>query len=237
MPRAALFDLRLLAVCGWAFCLQAFGATETRPSPNDYPVQCSTPEFTLAGEYYGRSAPAGASTIFTGYYLVVEAAVYPAHGHMVAVNPSELRLFINGARIGLLPQSSSVVAGTLKQYGYEHGVSLDTGVGPIFIPGRPRQGPNFPGDPTDREPSRPKAPGPGDDPNGKPQSGATVPDDPAEALPALALEGGETTRPVSGYLYFFWQAHTKKIRSMELRWEPFFGEPPKAVLKLVSRPR
>jgi hypothetical protein len=56
-------------------------------------------------------------------------------------------------------------------------------------------------------------------------------------LPALSLEAGETTRPVSGYLYFFWEAHTKKIRSMELRWEPFFGEPPKAVLKLVSRPR
>jgi len=155
----------------------------------------------------------------------------------VVVTPSELRLFINGSRIGLLPQSSSVVVGTLKQYGYDHGINIDSGVRPIFIPGQPRQGPSFPGDPTDRQPTRPTAPGPGEDPNGKLQTDKAVPEDPAEALPALALEPGETTRPVSGYLYFFWQAHTKKIRSMELRWEPFFGEPPKAVLKLVSRPR
>jgi hypothetical protein len=61
-----------------------------------------------------------------------------------------------------------------------------------------------------------------------------VPEDPSEVLPRLDLESGETLRPVSGYLYFYWQAHTKKLRSVELRWEPMWGEPPKAVLKLVS---
>lgn len=237
MPRTKPLPPGLLPFCAAALGLHALAATQPRPAPSDYPVQCGTPELTLAAEYYGRSAPAGTGTIFTGYYLVVEAAVYPARGHAVTVSPSELRLFINGSRIGLLPQSSSVVAGTLKQYGYEHGINIDSGVGPIFIPGQPRQGPNFPGDPTDRQPNRPRAPGADRDPDGKSQSDKAVPVDPSEALPALALESGETSRPVSGYLYFFWQAHTKKIRSMELRWEPSFGEPPKAVLKLVSRPR
>jgi len=237
MPGSTLFGRSLLPVCVWTLCLQAMGGTQPRPSPAGYPVQCSIPEMTLAAEYYGRSAPFTNGSIFTGYYLVVEVAVYPARGHAVVVNPSELRLFINGAKIGLLPQSSSVVAGTLKQYGYEHGFDIDSKVGPVFIPGQPRQGPNFPGDPTDRQPTRPTAPGPGDDPDGTPRSGKAAPEEPSEVLPALALEPGETVRPVSGYLYFFWQAHTKKIRSMELRWEPSFGEPPKAVLKLVSRPR
>ena len=213
------------------------GATVPRPSPSDYPVQSSAPEATVAAEYYGRSAPAGKSEIFTGYYLVVEVALYPEGGHAVVVSPSELRLFINGAKVGLLPQSSSLVAGMLKHYGYEHGVSGGIGVGPILVPSQPRQGPGFPGDPTDRQPTRPKAPSPGEDPNGEPDYDKRAAADPAEALPPLDLEAGEASRPVSGYLYFFWQARTKKIRSMELRWQPSFGEPPKAVLKLVSRPR
>jgi|GEM_PF-712985 len=231
MSQAVVPQLGALLVAAAALGL---AATTPRPSPNEYPVQCGTPEFTLAGEYYGRSAPAGKSTIFTGYYLVIEVAFYPAPGHLVTVHPSELRLFINGSKVGLLPQASSVVAGTLKYYGYEHGARLDSSVGPIYIPGQPRQGPQFPGDPTDR---RPTAPGPGEDPNGQARGANEDTDDPAQALPALELEAGETARPVSGYVYFFWQGSAKKIRSMELRWMPLLGAPAKAELKLVSRPR
>ncbi len=236
MPR----KLGPLSLCALASGLHAICATVPRAAPSDYPAQSSTPELTLAGEYYGRSAPAGKSTIFTGHYLVVEVAVYPAKGLAAMVSPSELRLFINHAKTGLPPQSSSVVAGTLKYYGYEYGErGLDVGVGagPIFVPSQPRQGPSFPGDPTDRQRTRPTAPGPGDDPNGEPRQWKSVPDDPSEVLPGLDLEPGETSRPVSGCLYFFWKAHTKKIRNMELRWQPSFGAPPKAVLKLVSQPR
>ncbi len=237
MPRTTPRKLGPLSLWVLASSLLALGATVPRPSPSDYPAQSSTPGMTFAAEFYGRSAPAGNSTIFTGYYLMIEVAVYPEGGHAVVVSPSELRLFINGAKVGLLPQSSSLVAGTLKHYGYEHGLQTGIGVGPIFIPSQPRQGPGFPGDPADRQRTRPTAPGPGEDPNGKPQDDKRVSEDPSQALPALDLAAGETSRPVSGYLYFFWQAPVKKIRSMELRWQPSFGEPPKAVLRLVSRPR
>jgi hypothetical protein len=211
-------------------------ATVPRPSPNDYPAQAAGADLILAGEFYGRSAPSAKTTIFTGHYLVVEVAVYPMPGHRVTVSPSEMRLFINGAKYGLLPQSGSLVAGTLKWYGYERepGPQIGVGVGPIYIPSQPRQGPNFPGDPTDRQPTRPKAPEDGQDQDGNNKSGKGVSEDPSEVLPMLGLESGETLRPVSGYLYFYWQPHTKNLRSVELRWEPLWGEPPKAVLKLVS---
>ncbi len=39
----------------------------------------------------GRSAPTQKATIFTGHYLVVEVAVYPARGQIVTVKPSEMR--------------------------------------------------------------------------------------------------------------------------------------------------
>lgn len=241
MPHGISPRLGMFVLCLTTLCRETGAATAPRASASDYPVQCKTSGLTLAAEYFGRSAPTGATTgeatIFTGYYLVVEVAVYPDRGQTVAVKPFELRLFINGAKAGLLPQSSSLVAGTLKYHGYEQGLGVDTGVGPIFIPGRSRQGPSFPGDPTDRQTPRPTAPSPDDDPNGKTQTGLSRHPDPADVLPALDLESGEASRPVSGYLYFFWRAHTKKIRDMELRWEPSFGEAPNAVLKLVSRPR
>jgi hypothetical protein len=223
-----------LGLCALALGLPLAGATVPRPSPNDYPAQGSRPELILAGEFYGRSAPTERATIFTGHYVVVEVAVYPTPGHRVAVNPSELRLFVNGAKYGLLPQSGSIVAGSLKWYGYEHEQGLGVGVGPIYIPSQPRQGPNFPGDPSGRQPTRPKAPEDGQDPDGKSKPDKSASEDPSEVLPALDLESGETLHPVSGYLYFYWEAHTKKLRNVELRWEPVWGQPPKAVLKLVS---
>jgi hypothetical protein len=226
-----------VGVCALLLALPLTCATAPRTSPRDYPAQSSQPELVLAGEFYGRSAPTAKSTIFTGHYLVVEVAVYPTPGSSVMVNPSEMRLYINGAKYGLLPQGGSLVAGTLKWYGYENepGLEIGAGAGPIYIPGQPRQGPTFPGDPTDRQPTRPKAPesGPDSDGNGQVRGGQS--DDPAEVLPALELAPGETRRPVSGYLYFYWKANTKKLRNVELRWQPLWGEPPKAVLKLVSR--
>lgn len=224
-----------VGLCALLLALPLTCATVPRASPNDYPAQSGRPEPILAGEFYGRSAPTEKSTIFTGHYLVVEVALYPAPGSSVLVNPSELRLFVNGAKYGLLPQSGSLVAGTLKWYGYEQERGVQIGAGPIYIPSQPRQGPTFPGDPTDRQPTRPKAPesGPGSAGNG--QGRGALSDDPADALPALELVAGEVRRPVSGYLYFYWKANTKKLRNVELRWEPLWGEPPKAVLKLVSR--
>ena len=223
-----------LGLCALTLAIPLTGATVPRPSPNDYPAQSSRPELILAGEFYGRSAPTAKATIFTAHYVVVEVAVYPTKGYRVSVNPSEMRLFINGAKYGLLPQSGSIVAGSLKWYGYEHAQGLDVGAGPIYIPGQPRQGPTFPGDPTNRQPTRPQAPESGQDPNGNGKPDTSAPEDPSEVLPALELESGETLHPVSGYLYFYWEAHTKKLRNVELRWEPVWGEPPKAVLKLVS---
>ena len=223
-----------LGLCALALTIPLTGGTVPRPSPNDYPAQSSGPELILAGEFYGRSAPTAKATIFTGHYIVVEVAVYPARGQRVTIHPSELRLFINGAKYGLLPQSGSIVAGSLKWYGYEHQQGLGVGVGPIYIPSQPRQDPNFPGDPSDRQPTRPKAPDAGQDPDGNGKPDKSVSDDPSEALPASDLESGDTLRPVGGYLYFYWQASTKKLRNVELRWESEWGTPPRAVLKLVS---
>lgn len=223
------------ALCAATLCLALTASTTPRAKPNDYPAQSSQPGLVLAGEFYGRSAPTEKSTIFTDHYLVVEVAVYPASGSSVQVNPSEMRLYINGAKYGLLPQGGSLVAGTLKWYGYEQERGMQIGAGPIHIPSQPRQGPTFPGDPTDRQPTRPEAPESGPDSDGNGQGRGALSDDPAEALPKLELAPGEVRRPISGYLYFYWKANTKKLRNVELRWEPLWGEPPKAVLKLVSR--
>ncbi len=60
-------------------------------------------------------------------------------------------------------------------------------------------------------------------------------EDPAEVLPAMDLEAGETLHPGERLsLLLSGSGHTKKLRNVELRWEPVWGEPPKAVLKLVS---
>jgi len=223
-----------LSLCAFTLALPLAGGTVPRPSPGDYPVRSNSQEFVVAAEFYGRSAPTGKATIFTGHYVVVELAVYPARGQRVTINPSEMRLFVNGAKYGLLPRSGSVVAGSLKWYGYERepGLQVGGGIGPIFIPGQPRQGPNFPGDPTDRVPTRPTAPGDGQDPNARKR--AAPDEDPAEVLPAMDLEAGDALHPASGYLYYYWAAHTKRLRNVELRWESAWGETPKAVLKLVS---
>lgn len=209
---------------------------ETRPrdSAEQYPVRTSITGLTLAAEYYGRSAPGAKTTFFTGHFLVVELAVYPAKGQSVTVRPGDFRLWINGAKYGLLPQSGAVVAAALKYYDAE-GRHVEFGAGPIVI-GRPRVPSDIPGDPRDTPPPRPQAPDQAPDQNPTAEGGRAASDNPATELPALELEQCVAREPRSGYLYFFWQPHTKKIKAMELRWEPELGAPPKAVLKLLPAP-
>ncbi|MGD0577578.1 MAG: hypothetical protein ABSC08_01490 [Bryobacteraceae bacterium] len=225
--------LRFVIACAWlavCACLPALAETRPRESAEQYPVRASAAGLTLAAEYFGRSAPGGKAGFFTGHFIVVELAVFPAKGQSVEVHPSDFQLVINGAKLGLMPQSGSVVAAALKYYDASK-PSLSVGAGP-FIFGRPRVGSDIPENPGGTPPPHPEAP----DQNPNSNVERAVPDDPAVALPALGLDDCVAREARSGYLYFFWQPHTKKIKSLELRWQPEPGAPPRAVLKLLPQP-
>ena len=223
---------RVLITCAvLAGCSGQSAPAETvpRPSVDQYPVRASGPGLRLGAEYFGRSAPGGRDGFFTGHFIVVEVAIYPDKGQTVTVRPSDFRLVINGERAGLMAQTGSLVAGELKYYDVD-GPIIAVGAGPLVI-GRPRAPNSIPENPGGTQPPRPQAP----DQNPLPADQRTVPDDPAKALPMLELGQVATREPRSGYLYFYWKPHTKKIRTMELRWEPDLGAPPAAVLRLLPQ--
>ena len=225
-----------LLVIGYVLCtlcsgLPALAETPPRSSVDQYPVKASARGVDLGAEYFGRSAPGGRDGLFTGHYIVVELAVYPAKGKTVAIHPSEFHLVINGSKFGLPPQPGALVASELKYYDTE-GPGVAVGAGPIVIGGRSRTPNNLPESTGNSQPPRPPAP----DQNPLPDDLRAVPEDPAKALPMLELGEAVAREPRSGYLYFYWKPHTKKIKTMDLRWEPELGAPPAAVLRLLPQP-
>ena len=214
--------------------LSALCSTPPRTSPDDYPAQTSSGSVVLAGEFFGRSAPTDRTSYFTGHYVVVEVALFPAKGHRVEINPSEFVLHVNGSRDGLVAQQGTVVAGALKYYAAdEKGFSTDIGLGPFHLPSQRSPSGNIPEDTSTGPPARPGVPGTESDPNG----GGSVPREPAktlaESLTALQLDEETTAEPRSGLLYFYWPQKIRKIRILDLAWGVGTGSQSRAVLKLV----
>jgi hypothetical protein len=222
--------------------LAAFGvapavcATTPRSNPENYPAHAQAGNAAVAAEFDGRSASSGKTSDFTGFYVVVEVAIYPAKGQTVTINPAEFMLHVNGARLGLLPQASSVVAASVKYYAaQEKGFSIDAGLGPLHLPGRPPPVSDIPGDPSSVPPPRPNLPDSESDPNGTGAVPRDVPRTLADRLAAWQLDDETAASPRSGYLYFYWPEKIKKIRTLDLSWGATTGASPKAVLRLLSR--
>jgi hypothetical protein len=184
-----------------------------KPKASEYPVHVRTPDVTLAADYTVRTVIAPARTVFLRDYLAVEVAIYPELGRQILASSSRFRLRINGSKGVLYPQSSGMVAASLKYADWEQRPSLVGQAGPVII-GRPPATSRFPGDPTPnpRTPLPPPA-------SGAPATNANESVSDGEIITELGLRESPVTLPVSGYLYFAWKGKPEKLRTVELLFE------------------
>ena len=199
--------------------------TVTRALPAEYPVQAVLPHATVAAEYGSRAISQPNDSYHVGDYLVVEVAFFPEKGAPMPLASGEFRLRLNQATRELSAQSPGLVAGAIRNPGWEQyrGVQASGGVGPggVVIGGPPTVE-RFPGDPQARRPTQPKAP---DQAAGKPSGTQSA----AEAVEKYALADGPVVTSRSGLLYFRWEGKVKDLKAIYLIYDGAAG---KAVLKL-----
>jgi len=202
-----------------------WAGTVPRSLPADYPVQAALPRATVAAEYGSRAISQPNDSYHLGDYLVVEVAVFPEKGSAIPISAGDFRLRLNQATRELSAQSPGLVAGAMRNPGWEQyrGVQASGGVGPggVVIGGPPRVE-RFPGDPEARRPTQPKAP---DQNAGKPSATQSA----AEAVEKYALHDEEPGAARSGLIYFYWQGKVKDLKAIHLVYDGVAG---KAVLKL-----
>ena len=218
--------LPLLCAAG----LLAQKGTEPKPAPRDYPAMAQAGKTGIAAEYMVHSFSGGGRMFVAENYLVVEVAVYPAHGENITISSSQFSLRLNGKKSVLFSQAPGFVAASLKYPDWERRTQMETtaGVGDTgVILGRPGPVGRFPGDPSDRQrlPKPPRAPEP-ENPSGLPKADAPTAD---VVVAEAALPEGDFDNPVSGYLYFPYKGKIKSIKSLEL---VYAGPAGKATLKL-----
>lgn len=212
----------LLAVLAAAL---AWADTEPRALPSDYPVHAVLAHATLAAEYGSRAISQPGDSYHVGNFLVVEVAFYPEKGPPMPVSAREFRLRLNQSTRELSAQSPGLVAGAIRNPGWEQyrGVQGGVGVGPGgVVIGGPRTEERFPGDPQARRPAQPKAPDRNDAKPGPTQSAA-------EAVEKYALQDGPAQLSRSGLLYFQWEGKVKDLKAIYLVYDGAGG---RTVLKL-----
>lgn len=199
--------------------------TETRAQPTDYPVHAVRARATIAAEYGSRAISQPNDSYHLGNYLVVEVAFFPEKGTPLPVAAHEFRLRLNQATRELTAQSPGLVAGAIRNPGWEQyrGVQADAGMGPgVVVMGGPPRVERFPGDPRTRRPTQPRAPDQNDDKPSATQSAA-------EAVERYAFPDGEGSSARSGLLYFYWEGKVKTLKAIQLVYEGAAG---KVILKL-----
>lgn len=199
--------------------------TTPRAQPSDYPVQAVLAHATVAAEYGSRAISQPNDSYYVGNYLVVEVAFFPEKGPPIPVAAHEFRLRLNRAARELLAQPPGLVAGAIRNPGWEqyHGVQAAGGVGPaVVVMGGPPRVERFPGDPEARRPTQPKAP---DQRADKPSATQSA----SEAVEKYAFQDGPASGARSGLLYFHWEGKVKNLKSIELVYDGVAG---KATLKL-----
>jgi len=212
----------ILLVCGGSLL---WAGTTPRALPAEYPVQAVLPRATVAAEYGSRAISQPGDSYHVGNYLVVEVAFFPEKGPPMPVSAGEFRLRLNQATRELSAHSPGLVAGAIRNPGWEQyrGVQASGGVGPggVVIGGPPGVE-RFPGDPEGRRPTQPRAP---EQNEGRPTATKTA----AEAVEKYALEDGPVSGARSGLLYFYWEGKVKNLKSIQLVYDGVAG---RAVLKL-----
>ena len=142
-----------------------FAGTDPKARPEGYPIRAqartSGQPVAAGGEFMVYSFSRGEKAYITPDFLVVEAALFPAPGATLTVDPSQFALRINGKKTPLLPQTPQLVAASLDHPEWRGAprVQAGGGMGGVGVGiGQPRP-PNIPGMPFhSRYRKRPRAP-------------------------------------------------------------------------------
>jgi hypothetical protein len=166
----------------------------------------------LSGEFWGRTVPvkneAGElKAVASESHLIVEVTVKAAKGKPERISPQQFQLKVNGAKLGLAPDTPGMAAAAIYYPNWDSRQGIEAQAGPVII-GRPQGRPRFPGDPNSTPP-----------PEGEHQ-GKTL----DAAMTAAALGDGEVFNERTGLLYFAWKGRVAKIKTLELVWTPAEGE-------------
>ena len=209
------------------FCtaILAEEALKPRMTPSAYEAHGRVTDAEVAADFLVHSIPVPQHPMLSSDYIVVEAAWYPAAGKRVMVNTARLSLRINGKKEPLLSQTPSAVAASIKYPNWRQHPELVAGAGVgdagIVVGQLPRVS-RFPGD-NRRPPPRPTtAPKDPNIPDPEPVNVGAL-------IQATALPDGQTSHPVSGFVYFPYTGRPKSIKAVELLVQTE-GEP--LVLKL-----
>lgn len=200
--------------------------TEPKPKAEDYQVHAQARDGAIGAEYMVHSFSGQGMTYLARDYLVVEVALYPYAGQEIEVQDSSFALRLNGKKQALLPAGVEVVKMSLDRSEWRDASHVEAGAsagGGTVILGAPRQVPMpIPGQPP--QPRKP-LPDPGEtaDRAGVPHESPVTADD---LLTQTALPGGQTRKPVSGFIYFPYHGKAGALKSVELLFED-------AVLKLL----
>lgn len=189
-----------------------------KATPADYPVHTKVGRVEIAADFLMHSIFGSDrdQMFFARDFLVVEVAFYPDAGARYRLDRPKFTLRLNGKKMGLLPESTGTVAYSMKYPDQSAHPALEAagGVGGVLVGvGPPPAGSRFPTDPTGAPyPNRlPRAPGT-TDPNVPQPVRATL----EEVLQQTALEDGEKSTAIAGYLFFAYSGSVKKLKSVEL---------------------
>jgi hypothetical protein len=221
--QSAILGLVYARVFAIFAALAGLAWAQPREKASDYPEHVKLADREIGVEYLVHSVPVERGVLVASDYLVVEVAVFPLTLSGVTVSSSQFTLRINGRKTPVFPQSTGMVAASLKYPDYERTHPRLVGeVGPVII-GAPQPVGRFPGDPSARRLPRPEqAPDAPD--QGATEKESQLPIEEQVARAALADE--HTTRPRRGVLFFPYQGKTRSIRSLELVYEPGEGTDP-----------
>ncbi len=213
-----------------AAALAVAAGLDPRPKSEDYPAHVPTGQAVLGAESLVRSFSAQGQTFLIPDHWVIEVAVYPERGRSFLLAAGHFALRINGKKSLLLPQTPAMVAASLKYPDWERRPELVVGGGVgdrgvIVGPRDPVE--RFPGDP---RPRQSRLPVPPRVPAGVPGVEKEVGPRPEELVVEAALQEGEISQPVAGYLYFFYKGKPRSVRKLELLYEGPAGQ---CVLRLM----
>jgi hypothetical protein len=221
--QSAILILVYARVAAISTALAGLAWAQPREKASDYPEHAKLADREIGVEYLVHSVPVERGVLLASDYLVVEVAVFPLTLAGVTVSSSPFTLRINGKKTPVYPQSTGMVAASMKYPDYENTrPRLIAEAGPVII-GAPQPVARFPGDPSARrQPPVAQVPD-------APDRGATEKESQPsieEQVKRAALADEHTTRPRRGVLFFPYQGKTKSIRSLELAYDPGEGAPP-----------